>query len=336
MCVLFNSFSGESIHLEKTGLVKNEVALKQMKAADAIHCLLCNNMFSDPVKLPCTHAFCFECVRKAMNASEVALRCPLCFEEVFTLGGSLQSLPNAKFLARLVEKSKTSETSSNENLCDECKDAREEEQPSTEIPKAVIYCNDCDQLLCKECHQHHLRQKFLKLHTLSPMGSQQRRMTCSQHPTESVNIYCKDCHKTLCRVCKLEAHHLHECSLIVDVAGEYLERLKQDIGSISCMTTKISENYIKLSEELELRQKAINCCKKQLTIASTIGTRNLYVEKMEIEKYLSLVKQFSLYSQALQNSGSDIEIVQEFDALKEKADELKRLMNCSAQDQFQL
>lgn len=324
MSALFNSFSGDPIYLGKTASVKNEVPLKQMKAEDAIHCPMCNNIFSDPVKLPCTHVFCLACIRQlAKSTSENTSPSPLCLKEVFTPGDRLESLP------RLVEISKTQETSSNENLCDECKDARKEEQ-------AVIYCNVCEQQLCEDCHERHKRQKILKSHTYSPLGSRQHRvesftqqMTCDKHPTQQVMLYCKNCRMTLCTVCKFdknEAHLLHDCSLISDIAGEYRKRLEEGlegVRSISCMTTKITENHMKLFKELKWHQQAINRCKKQLAIVSTIGTRNLFMEKMEIEKYLSAVQQFSSDSQALQKSGSDIEIVQEFDALKEKADELK-------------
>lgn len=310
-----------------------EVTLKQMKAVDAIHCSMCNNIFSDPVKLPCTHAFCLECIRRlATNASANTLQCPLCFKEVFILDGSVESLPKATFLTRLVEISKLAETSAKEDLCDECKAAREEKQVITDIPKAVIYCSDCDQLLCKDCQQYHQRQKVLKLHKLFPLGSQQRRMTapqmiCDQHPTQTVTIYCKTCRKTLCTMCDFDinkAHRSHDCSLIGDIANDYRKRLEECVRSDSCTTTKINENHMKLSKELKWHQQAVNCCKEQLANASAIGSRNVYVEKMEIEKYLSADKQFRLYSQALRNRGSDIEIIQEFDDLRELADELQR------------
>src|SRR6218665_1070294 len=84
--LLFKYFSGEQIYSKKDKSVQYEVTLKQMKAVDAIHCPVCNNLFSDPVKLPCTHAFCLECIRMlAKNTSDNTLQCPLCFKEVLVL-----------------------------------------------------------------------------------------------------------------------------------------------------------------------------------------------------------------------------------------------------------
>lgn len=328
--LLFKYFSGEQIYSEKYKSVQYEVTLKQMKAVDAIHCPVCSNLFSDPVKLPCTHAFCLECIRM-LNTSDNTPQCPLCFKEVLILDGSVESLPKATFLTRLVEISELPETTAKEDLCEECK----EEQVTTDIPKAVIYCHVCDQLLCKDCQQRHQRQKTLKLHKLSPLGSQQRIMRntapqvtclCDQHPTQLASLYCQTCHKAVCTLCKFDkngAHLSHDCSLIGDVADECRRCLEECVRSVLCTMTKFTENHMQLSEELKWHQQAINGCREQLAIASTIGTRNLDVEKMEIEKYLAVLKQFSLYSQALQTSGSDIDIIQEFDALKEAADEMQ-------------
>ncbi|XP_052019499.1 ret finger protein-like 4B [Apodemus sylvaticus] len=45
-------------------------------------CGICLGLFTDPVYLPCTHIFCFECSKKWMEKKEdLIMTCPMCREE---------------------------------------------------------------------------------------------------------------------------------------------------------------------------------------------------------------------------------------------------------------
>nr|CAD2158371.1 unnamed protein product [Meloidogyne enterolobii] len=140
-----------------------------------LNCLRCNSAMQDPVRLPCQHHFCRQCV----NSSE----CTTCLRPF-----NLAELATDKVLNYIVESSReATETCAN---CDK-------------ISQPMYFCETCQQPLCAECREITHRAKIFLLHNIVQMeerGRIRNRPFCSAH-NEPFILYCLESKSLMCIEC---------------------------------------------------------------------------------------------------------------------------------------
>ena len=70
----------------------NQAAEKLFNLKNADNCIICQDIFNDPVLLPCRHVACLECLEQALNP--LVLQCPAKCKEVFPKDFKLESTKN--------------------------------------------------------------------------------------------------------------------------------------------------------------------------------------------------------------------------------------------------
>jgi hypothetical protein len=91
---------------------------------------------------------------------------------------------------------------------------------------AEKYCLDCEEKLCTECAEWHLRCKVLISHhiiDLSSMGSRippSSKINCEIHTDAQIDYFCSQHDAVCCKACISDSHRSCENVSLLDVASK--------------------------------------------------------------------------------------------------------------------
>ena len=198
------------------------------RTGEDIKCAICLDIYKDPHLLPCLHSFCKTCLVKLNTSLRRKLKCPTCRKvHLLSHSGVDGLLPNT-YLANKVEDIGGSAVAPSRS-CGQCN--------SLDV---VIFCSQCNDFLCRQCHEAHKRMAVFSEHrdSLLPVSQAKKKQNmkdykCSQHPKELLQVYCVNCEVVICRDCALYSHEDHQFKPAEKVAAEIKQRL-----SSSCTTLK--------------------------------------------------------------------------------------------------
>ena len=121
-----------------------------------ITCAICQEHYTEPKLLPCSHYFCKECILKlALRAGAgKSFSCPECREEVVLLKGSVDKLQTAFFINRIQGSIVTLEEAHGEVVHQEfgniAEDSLPKKCPAHKEP-LIVYCFKCGIVICSHC-----------------------------------------------------------------------------------------------------------------------------------------------------------------------------------------
>uniref|UniRef100_A0A915NZA7 B box-type domain-containing protein n=1 Tax=Meloidogyne floridensis TaxID=298350 RepID=A0A915NZA7_9BILA len=166
--------NGTTCKIKQKGL-SDKMVLRAIKDKMVLRAIKDKMAMQDPVRLPCQHHFCRQCV----NSSE----CTTCLRPF-----NLAELATDKVLNYIVESSReATETCAN---CDK-------------ISQPMYFCETCQQPLCAECREITHRAKIFLLHNIVQMeerGRIRNRPFCSAH-NEPFILYCLESKSLMCIEC---------------------------------------------------------------------------------------------------------------------------------------
>lgn len=237
--------------------VKTEV-LKQVK--DTMECCICTETFTDPRMLPCMHTFCLDCIQQAGLASDKrpgdTVPCPVCRQTfVVPLDGFI-GLPKNFFIKRLVGILSMSERA--ETFCGVCSG---EVGGAAEKPLASVYCVECWENFCENCHKCHQVNKSFSDHRVVDIGSRSHReallrneesavIHCGIHDNERLNFFCFDCRQVSCKVCATTEHAGHNCIHNVEAVAKFEIEINDEVDKLSAWTQKVLDRRQVLKQEV--------------------------------------------------------------------------------------
>lgn len=180
-------------------------------------CIICQQVFTDPVTIPCGHNFCQACIQSTWDSSEVC-QCPTC-NKSFTPRPEISINTAFKELAdtfrNMIVCSSASPLSAakpGEVVCDVCA------ATSLQV-RALKSCLVCLTSYCEAHLQPHQRVATLKLHKLiEPVKNLQDRM-CKRHE-RLLEMFCRDEQKCVCQFCTETEHKDHQTVSIEDESGK--------------------------------------------------------------------------------------------------------------------
>lgn len=163
-------------------------------------CFICQNVFCEPVSIPCGHSFCFSCITSRWENASVS--CPKC-QTVFD--GRPELCENS-FAKEMSEKIRLRRQNNSRSLaksfvyCDVCTGKRS---------KAVKSCLACLASYCESHLEPHLRVATLKIHKLTePVAMLEKRM-CKRHQ-RLLELFCRSDQKCVCLLCTEGEHRGHQ------------------------------------------------------------------------------------------------------------------------------
>ena len=127
-----------------------------------ITCAICQEHYTEPKLLPCSHYFCKDCILKLVLRVPTSkpFFCPECREEGLLPKGGVDKLQTAFFLNRIKATIATLEGAHGEVIHQESQNIAAHKEP------LIVYCFDCGSLICPHCviddHNGH-KLKFNKV-----------------------------------------------------------------------------------------------------------------------------------------------------------------------------
>uniref|UniRef100_A0A3P8VWN5 E3 ubiquitin-protein ligase Midline-1-like n=1 Tax=Cynoglossus semilaevis TaxID=244447 RepID=A0A3P8VWN5_CYNSE len=210
----------------------------------SLKCPVCQEVFIDPVTLPCGHDFCLTCIQAVWETdgkTEGPLFCPEC--QIFLSSGlrleinnSLQTKVKDFTASRSSplqpESTSASTKSASTILCDHCI-----ESPSV----AVSTCLTCDASLCQAHTLLHQERSALKEHTVVEVTEDPLSLKCREHRDE-LKLFCMEDRVPVCCFCVLVGTHKnHKASQLHEACSHFkVRRIAADLRE------KIADKYSRL------------------------------------------------------------------------------------------
>ncbi|XP_036969276.1 E3 ubiquitin-protein ligase TRIM39-like [Acanthopagrus latus] len=206
-------------------------------------CCICQDVFSEPVSIPCGHSFCFTCITSHWNDSH-AIRCPKC-QTVFEGRPELCENSFAKEMSEQIRARRQNGVIPMQGrliFCDVCVGKK---------TKALKSCLVCLTSYCESHLEPHLRVSTLKIHKLIEPVAMLESRNCRRHQ-RLLELFCRSDQRCVCVLCTETDHRGHA---IVPVEREskrkksQMKRIEADVQQmIQDRLLKVEE--IKLSVEL--------------------------------------------------------------------------------------
>uniref|UniRef100_A0A0N5C8S7 E3 ubiquitin-protein ligase TRIM9 n=1 Tax=Strongyloides papillosus TaxID=174720 RepID=A0A0N5C8S7_STREA len=227
------------------------------------------NKSSRPCSLISNPPSKFPSILTPSTSSGYVVTCNSCQKtNIFTDESCIKNAPTNKILAKLVERKKSTNLSTNDipkkaPNCQLCEDGPVE---------ALVYCEQCDIYYCSPCQNllHPSRGPLMK-HTLIPAIKKpettnnnnipQSLIHCESHSQETLTMYCTSCKVPICCQClndsKHSSHEVQSLSTIV----------KSQKGELSKILTSLSEKAKIATEDIgKLKQhhEYVNQCSDEV------------------------------------------------------------------------
>ena len=181
-----------------------------------------------------------------------------------------------------------------ETICDPCS-----EKNKTLV--AEKYCSDCEENLCTECAEWHLRCKVFRSHHLIDLSSIGPRIppsyeiNCEIHTDVKIDYFCSQHDVVCCRVCLSDSHRSCETVIPLDVASKDVlnssllsDTLKEQdymTETLQKMKKNRDENKKLLKQKKSLIIKQISdIAEKLITEVGSVQEKN--EEKINTEKHV--------------------------------------------------
>lgn len=203
-----------------------------------VKCAICLDYYKDPRVLPCSHTFCYQCL-KSLCRERPAL-CPMRDNTTIMLS-SIDRLPVNRTAKDLVdhiavaEKEKSSAIA--KNKCDDCT-----------IISADYYCDKCSKHYCTTCLKIRHTPQDLETHKMLILIHDNIDVLCSQHVEEKRKYYCKQCEEMVCSDCLLFEHKNHAFVSLTDIAQTTRQEFHASLDQLSSIKNNL-QNFLSTASE---------------------------------------------------------------------------------------
>ena len=158
-----------------------------------------------------------------------------------------------------------------ETICDPC----------SEKNKRLVaekYCSDCEERLCTECAEWHMRCKAFKSHhviDLSSVGSRippSSKINCEIHTDVQIDYFCNQHDVVCCRACIPDSHSSCKSVLPLDSASKDVRNsslLSDTLEEQDYMTETLQKIEVNRNENLKLLKQKKSLIIKQISAAKS-------------------------------------------------------------------
>ncbi|XP_046550996.1 uncharacterized protein LOC124260727 isoform X1 [Haliotis rubra] len=229
--------------------------------------------------LPCLHSACKPCLDQATQVDENCLHCPSCGRE-FTMEQTS------------VDHVRRNEAAYKVNADGEMKCSYIEGKHDA---KVVVYCHECDEKLCSDCHKLHDTVTRNRNHRVTeinqaeniPMNQWLKDRYCRDHPDNKLQLYDHTCKKAICLICDRGAHEMHkneDLNQAYDVAKDQLEEQVQKQQLKLKDVTGRMESVTRHQNELGNTQRKLQ--EDAATVCTSVAVRFLHRQRQLMKEIL--------------------------------------------------
>ncbi|XP_015801768.3 E3 ubiquitin-protein ligase TRIM39 [Nothobranchius furzeri] len=285
-------------------------------------CCICQDVFSEPVSIPCGHSFCLTCITSHWDNS---LTCPKCHTE-FNARPELCENSFAKEMSEQIRARRQNGVMEENIRCDVCVGKQS---------KALKSCLVCLTSFCESHLEPHLRVATLKLHKLvEPVAMLENRM-CRQHQ-RLLELFCRSDQTCVCVLCT-ETDHCGHDTLPVERESQLkkaqMKRTKTKIHQmIQDREQKVKEIKLKVELSKENSKRDIEESKEvfsavlrsieeiQANLVETIQRKQAVAEQRaqrlveELEQEITELQRRQSHLEQLFHSEDHLHVVQSFPA----------------------
>ncbi|XP_053349641.1 E3 ubiquitin/ISG15 ligase TRIM25-like isoform X2 [Clarias gariepinus] len=200
---------------------------------DQLQCLICLDVFTDPVSTPCGHNFCMTCLREFWCRT-LHYQCPVCKEEFVIcpdlhVNAFISELVN-QFLNQLPSKPK-------KVLCDSCTEKKVE---------ALKSCLHCGLSFCSShLIPHKTKAKLIRHKLMEPVENLENYI-CQKHE-RPLELFCRDCQTCVCEFCTDRDHMTHNTVPI----EEKSEVMKNCLGPIKAEAQQMIQERLEMIADIK-------------------------------------------------------------------------------------
>ncbi|XP_068585192.1 E3 ubiquitin-protein ligase TRIM21-like [Cebidichthys violaceus] len=286
---------------------------------DQFLCSICQDVFTDPVTIPCGHNFCKACITKHWNIN-VPYQCPNCNKLFYTRPelrvNTFISEMAAQFRQSVQQKASSSSSEQQaakpgEVPCDVC--------TGTKL-KALKSCLVCLDSYCETHLEPHLTRLGLKRHQLiDPVENLEGRM-CMKHD-KLLELFCKTDQMCVCMLCTVLDHKNHD---VVPLKKEY-EGKKAELGKTeSEIQQMIQKRRLKIQEIIHSVEQNEEYADREVADGVQVFTALKESVERRMNELLDTIKKKQRKTEKQAESFIK-ELEQEISELKKRSTEVKQL-----------
>ncbi|KAJ8032633.1 Transcription intermediary factor 1-beta [Holothuria leucospilota] len=205
--------------------------------------------------------------------------------------------------------------------------------------RVTAYCFKCNDFLCQDCHNFHVKNKLLKdhqKHTLSLEDIESKRITieklasmrdaprCLTHPEKVSELYCKTCDNLpVCMACMLGVHKGHDLHEVRALAKSKREMLAQKLETLEKVYKERN-----LTIPGQAKEKLLSNAKSEKEISLKMYESKVKKTKTEIDDVEKRREEIQLEKQNTEKQIFDslqIEKEKEIEMVNKKYEELIKL-----------
>jgi len=235
--------------------------------------------------------------------------------------------------------------------CEACSGGEEDEADVQNV--ALVYCIECQVMLCRSCERAHKGIRLTRSHKLIEIADEINVETlyksmlpryCDRHQDKSIEVYCFKCKVAICMTCYTELHNTHKCTSVSKVDDDFHKQMACDVDNIAAGVEKcremlesleneknsfneqVTKTKTEISEKAEQLKLMIDVHKEKLMdeLSSVKQKRMKEIESLreEIERQLLSMESYKKNVDEVRQKGTACDIARAVSGLHDRADEL--------------
>uniref|UniRef100_A0A3Q3F367 E3 ubiquitin-protein ligase TRIM39-like n=1 Tax=Kryptolebias marmoratus TaxID=37003 RepID=A0A3Q3F367_KRYMA len=203
-------------------------------------CCICQDVFSEPVSIPCGHSFCFGCITSHWE-DKPGISCPKC-HRVYKVRPELCENSFAKEISEQIRARRQNGVTGRTIRCEVCVGQQS---------KALKSCLVCLTSFCGTHLEPHLRVATLKMHKLiEPVAMLENRM-CKQH-RRLLELFCRSDQRCVCVLCTETDHRFHDTVPVERESHEKKAQMRTTVAEVQQMIHDREQKVEELKLNVEL------------------------------------------------------------------------------------
>ncbi|KAM3591147.1 uncharacterized protein V6R79_023403 [Siganus canaliculatus] len=234
---------------------------------EQFQCSVCQDVFFEPVSIPCGHSFCFKCITSHWD-NGLTISCPRC-HTVFEDCPELCENSFAKEMSEQIRTKRQNDSPSTEEkivFCDVCTGKKR---------NALKSCLVCLTSYCESHLEPHLRVATLRIHKLIEPVLMLETRICKRHQ-RNLELFCRNDQQCVCVLCTEINHCGHETVPVERESQEKKAQMTRIQADVQQMIQDRQQKVKEIKRSMELSRE-----NSKKDIAESMEVFSILLRRME-------------------------------------------------------